>query len=692
MPGGSISKRASGVAHNVAHGFSHAKHVAVGAVSHGAHFVGEAVADTAHIVGDAVDDVRHTVVPSARVPQELIDAETPEDRWFTPSAGWPAAPAPLHKPDLPKKYEHWSPPHNLCPTAAEAPFLFDGGGKIGELRVEVLEAEHLPRLVQLGRVDPYVLVVFESFAGRTSGHSNDRNPQWGIESPRAFRFPVSCPYSLLHIAVMDDDRGTDDPVGRVVVDLGQLCQRTVYDGWWPLQYGIRKRHAHKRGLLRLRLSVAWRSDRIRLLSFFKPPPTFVVPFIKSTWMKESQFALRGRRDPTRFKWSLFKSYCHEMEVIVDGFLQVISKYVFWEYPVASAVVLIMYQIIVMNPFMLPAALFLFLLSGLAQAAISKKYQTGIDAQPPLKELCLSVIRGGNTAPLTSGPEEEDSNDESEGSSDDDDPHKVEEHEKEKAAAAAAAAGGAPAAAKPSSPRKTAEQLLPKRWIFGTSKHYKPTLQEELERLKFEEEHPEFNITSLFNLSKALTPVHVILYHALIFFRMFHRIIAWTDQGFTLLLSFTLGSIAVALTLVGWLLAFLPWGWIIEWFFRIAGFALLGPHMYWVGKHVKAKREKAMQEELEFFRASDHQRQVILAQHKKALAQKAKEELEKEARKHQASRLNVPQAELDKYTMLPVRPFPVASKLRYHHRPLGHRSNAYPRFPSEDRPPIAATEP
>jgi len=108
--------------------------------------------------------------------------------------------------------------------------------------------------------------------------------------------------------------------------------------------------------------------------------------------------------------------------------------------------------------------------------------------------------------------------------------------------------------------------------------------------------------------------------------------------------------------------------------------------------MRLQREKAMQEELEFFRASDHQRQVILAQHKKALAQKAKEELEKEARKHQASRLNVPQAELDKYTMLPVRPFPVASKLRYHHRPLGHRSNAYPRFPSEDRPPIAATEP
>ena len=63
---------------------------------------------------------------------------------------------------------------------------------------------------------------------------------------------MTCPYSLLHVALADEDRTRDDPIGRIVIDLGQLNQRTQYDSWYPLQYGHLKRHAGKLGVVRLR--------------------------------------------------------------------------------------------------------------------------------------------------------------------------------------------------------------------------------------------------------------------------------------------------------------------------------------------------------------------------------------------------------------------------------------------------------
>ena len=49
-----------------------------------------AIKDT---IAEGLSEVQAALVPD--VPEEHVSAPTPEDRWFTPLDGWPAAPADL---------------------------------------------------------------------------------------------------------------------------------------------------------------------------------------------------------------------------------------------------------------------------------------------------------------------------------------------------------------------------------------------------------------------------------------------------------------------------------------------------------------------------------------------------------------------------------------------------------------------
>ena len=121
---------------------------------------------------------------------------------------------------------------------SEADALYHDEGIIGELWVEVLEAEHLLDGGALDAADPYAVLVVEGNAARTATVRDNNSPRWRSDSPRAFRFPIRRPYACLYIGLMDDDKSgtlaisalnTDDPMGRVVVPLGRLASDTVYD-------------------------------------------------------------------------------------------------------------------------------------------------------------------------------------------------------------------------------------------------------------------------------------------------------------------------------------------------------------------------------------------------------------------------------------------------------------------------------
>ena len=277
-----------------------------------------AKASTSGAVGgfkDALLEIKDSVVTRQEAPPELIAAETPADRWWTPDAGWPTSTAELPAEMVPEGYKvnKWKPPPALGPTATEAPHLFDGeefaqAGRtvLGTVSVEVLQAEGLPKMM-VGIADPYAILVFEGAAARTNTVRNDLSPCWGPDKPRAFRFPVTCPYSAVNVAVNDEDEGLlpDDPLGRVILDLSQINGRTVYDAWYDLQYGFHERAKGKRGAIRLRFSVEW-EERARLLAYPQPPPTFVVPFRSRKALRDATFAVKGRlANPATFDWTVF---------------------------------------------------------------------------------------------------------------------------------------------------------------------------------------------------------------------------------------------------------------------------------------------------------------------------------------------------------------------------------------------------
>ena len=143
--------------------------------------------------------------------ESAISEPTPPEDWFTPFHGWPK--------HLLRPRKHWfNPPVHLTPTAAEAPALFTDeatAAVIGEIEIEVLEAEGLPDMNKLcGSLksgDPYALILFENHAARSNTCRNTRAPRWlPGHSARAFRFPVTCPYSMIYIGLKDDDLVTAD--------------------------------------------------------------------------------------------------------------------------------------------------------------------------------------------------------------------------------------------------------------------------------------------------------------------------------------------------------------------------------------------------------------------------------------------------------------------------------------------------
>ena len=227
---------------------------------------------------------------SAPRPQDLVDMPTPADRFFTPERGWPEAPRDVG--------DDWvAPSPVMCLADQDNAELFPSEKPIGILRIEVLQAEGLPRLkrkLHVGRVDPYVQVLFDSYAARTSTMWNVHDPTWGVDDPRGFMFPITCPYSAVYLAVKDKDPHWSDDIGRVAINLGLLRARVVYDAWFPLQSNVLVRHKGRRGKLRVRFSVEFANERLRLTRYLTPQPTFYAPFDDEAGRGDASFAYHGR--------------------------------------------------------------------------------------------------------------------------------------------------------------------------------------------------------------------------------------------------------------------------------------------------------------------------------------------------------------------------------------------------------------
>lgn len=112
---GALAKGTVKVAQTGAHVAAGVTHVAAGMTTGAATLV-------AHGMADQIMLIKDSVVTRQQTPQELVDAPTPDDRWFQPARGWPEAVAPLPASLVPDAKEYkvpsWKAPPHLCPTAA----------------------------------------------------------------------------------------------------------------------------------------------------------------------------------------------------------------------------------------------------------------------------------------------------------------------------------------------------------------------------------------------------------------------------------------------------------------------------------------------------------------------------------------------------------------------------------------------
>ena len=329
------------------------------------------------LLKDTVLDVKDLVVSRADAPQPLIDAPTPEDRWYTSKEGWPQAaveelPASLIALAGASSWipSRWTAPPALTPTESQEPHLFRErlayGGPIGELSVEILQCEMLPPSLARasGGINACAVFVFESCAAASIPvRSPDGAPCWTCDKPRACRFPICCPYSNLDVAIIGLVEGVrrDDLCGRVVVDLGVLRGRTVYDCWYPLH---RDRHGGatlhrasgstanaKRGSVRLRFSVRWSHDRLRLLRYPNwPPPLFALPCKTRRALRHCAFAVQGQHyNPARFDWRVFESHVDDLKAAWEALVRLAADVTYWRWPSVNLYLLALWQYLISFP-------------------------------------------------------------------------------------------------------------------------------------------------------------------------------------------------------------------------------------------------------------------------------------------------------------------------------------------------------
>ena len=636
-----------------------------------------------------------------------VEDPTPSPNWFTPEAGWAR--------HLLQKQDGWfEPPTNLIPTAKEAPLhLFDRADAIGELRVEVLEAARLKNMDFLSRSDPYALILFESFAGRTNAWRGTSRPRWGPTCPRAFCFPIRSAYSKVYIGVKDaDDRTADDNVGRVVLELASLIERTVYDCWLPLTcYNINR--PGKVGEIRLRYSVRFISDRRRLLRYVVPlsAPTFYIPFVDKEAMDNARFVLLGKKAERGYSSKVLKQYYVEIISAIndsrEDLKQSMIALFFWDSPSAAAISLVSlawWQLLISYPQFVPASVPLFMLVHLldrywkrevSKYAIHKQLSFTrllsmlfLPSAIPRGPLCAQPVHKASVDELTA---QENSNEwwntyavtverkTLEGAG-------LSKSQKRKTATPSSLAATLKVAG-------TAVEETTTEWLASIARqwdddaHIDHTGPEEiklssiLDQYALEVAEVQEGSVALRNdqgfqvptvksynpLATYLAPVQYYLGEALIPLRSLRRLMNWHDR----ILTFWLCCMLFMATII---LAIIPWASVIVVSFRLLGILLFGPHMYFVGRHYQQQVAEDERAEKEFQDLDEDGKVALLRKHRTRLAQEHKKRLD--SMRSSLNRELEDYLRANQYTMA-IDNTRGSSRLKYRALADPHRSRAYP---------------
>ena len=144
-------------------------------------------------------------------------------------------------------------------------------GRVGSLRVEVLGCVGLDR----AKPEISVYLIAGDCAFTTDIITGARSPMWPASSKRAAVFPLHHAYAKLFVGVFDvkqrKNSEADVFCGRVAIDMPPLRPDTEYDITLPLRASSFIYDRRPRGVVRLRFSLHWFSERAAIMSYLKRP-------------------------------------------------------------------------------------------------------------------------------------------------------------------------------------------------------------------------------------------------------------------------------------------------------------------------------------------------------------------------------------------------------------------------------------
>lgn len=568
------------------------------------------------------------------ISDEEVAEPTPPSMWFTPDLGWSDASCDNASSGLGR------PPH-MAPTAADEPSLFSStceGAVIGELRVELLEAENIPSMDAMSESDAYGLVLLEAAVGRTSAIPNTNSPRWGARSSfRAFRLPVRTPHSVLYIALIDDDgdaanlegdpfveRGVhritsaigrrDQPIGRVAIALASLTSGVEYDSWHRLTYSRIDPPDAKYGLVRLRYSVTFVSERLRLLRYLAARPmVHIVPLHNRTYRRWAAFAQEGAREVDDWDCEVVNKRLAELRTHLATVITGIESLLLWRRGarISAAVVSVLFQLSLSKPSYIPTCLCM-----LALLVLNRTYKRS-RPQPSFWRILSSLAvahvhtgdasradpsRGGVPSPPT--PEAADV-------------RRYWEHYLHALTGDMTWSGLAElpsfAAEKAKVDEECARQVDEARTRFTTELPYTricelwaPASSRRRRRSgvleKTTTEHMARMLTGPLStlLTPYLSPMQQQLTRCVRRIRGIVRTLQWHDPRWTTV-------IYVSLVAFGLVALLIPWGALLQWTLRLGGLALFGPHMHLVARRIDQQRRA----ELEYVAADESGRRAMV---------------------------------------------------------------------------------
>ncbi|EEC44253.1 predicted protein [Phaeodactylum tricornutum CCAP 1055/1] len=199
-------------------------------------------------------------------------------------------------------------------------------GRVGALRVEVLGCVSLAR--QKPDVATYLVCGDSAFC--TDVISGYRSPMWPSASKRAAVFPIHHAFSRLYIGVFDvkarkSNKQTDAFCGRVTVDICSLRPGTEYDITLALRASTFVYDRRRRGVVRLRFSLHWFSERGAILSYFNQPRSLVqacplvsgspvIPCAEPRTFRNLALTVHGQDLPGKYSRSAFRATMREFNL------------------------------------------------------------------------------------------------------------------------------------------------------------------------------------------------------------------------------------------------------------------------------------------------------------------------------------------------------------------------------------------